>query len=156
MHKCHHGHMETRPDLQEVLRANVRVLLALQRMTKGELAARLETDRTTISKRMNGTRDWALQDLIHLSEIFGVPAERLIGDTSELLGSVPSRMTGTDAVTRSVTGRYRTSNGARIIPFPQAARLRAGYRIRKGGRERLISVTRAGSREDHLNAQPVA
>jgi transcriptional regulator with XRE-family HTH domain len=148
--------MEKSTDLQEVLRANVRVLLALRRMTNAELAAQLETDRTTVSKRMNGSREWALQDLVSLSEVFGIPVDRLIGATADLLSSVPAQMTGTDAVTSRVTGRYPSSNGARIISFPQAARLRAGYRIRKGRPQRVSPVTRAGSRSDHLNAQSVA
>jgi transcriptional regulator with XRE-family HTH domain len=148
--------MEKSTDLQEVLRANVRVLLALRRMTNAELAAQLETDRTTVSKRMNGSREWALQDLVDLSEVFGVPVDRLIGATADLLSSVPAQMTGTDAVTGRVTGRYPTSNGARIISFPQAARLRAGYRARRGGRKTLIDVTKAGWRGHRLNAEPVA
>jgi transcriptional regulator with XRE-family HTH domain len=152
----HDCHMEKSTDLQEVLRANLRVLLALRRMTNGELAARLGTDRTTVSKRMNGAREWALQDLVDLSDIFGIPVDRLIGETAALLSTVPSRMTGTDAVTGGVTGRYPTSNGARIISFPQAARLRAGYRVKKGGQRRPISVTQAGWRGHHLNAEPVA
>src|SRR5688500_11747725 len=71
--RCWHDcHMKKRPDLQEVLRTNLRVLLALRKMTAGELAAHLDTDRTTVSKRMNGAREWALQDLAELSEVFDV------------------------------------------------------------------------------------
>lgn len=148
--------MKTRPDLQEVLRTNLRVLLALRKMTAGELAAHLDTDRTTVSKRMNGAREWALQDLAQLSEVFDVPIDALIGETSQLLGVVPPRMTGTDGVTRSVSKTYSAGNSAHVIQFPQAARLRAGYRVRNRGVRRHVGVTKAGWRRDPLNAAPVA
>ena len=113
--------MEKTVDLQEVLRTNLRVLLALRKMTAGELAAQLDTDRTTVSKRMNGARDWALQDLAELSEVFDVPIDALIGETSHLLGIVPPRMTGTDDRLRRTTPRYFGREYGTVVPFPQVS-----------------------------------
>lgn len=143
--------------LQERVTRNVRILMAVKGIEDQKtLAAHLKWGADRVSTSFSGRRRWALNDLEELAAVFGVAPSDMLADATSLVNVAGPAMTGTDAVTRSVTGRYRTSNGARIIPFPQAARLRAGYRIRKGGRERLISVTRAGSREDHLNAQPVA
>jgi transcriptional regulator with XRE-family HTH domain len=109
--------MTTRPDLQEVLRTNLRVLLALRKMTAGELAAHLDTDRTTVSKRMNGAREWALQDLVELSEVFDVPIDALIGETSQLLGVVPPRMTGTEDRLRRTTTQYFGGEFGSVVPL---------------------------------------
>ena len=111
--------MDKRLDLQEVLRTNLRVLLALRKMTAGELAAHLETDRTTVSKRMNGAREWALQDLADLSAVFDVPIDALIGETSQLLGIVPPRMTGTDGQSKKTTVWYSRRKSQTVVPFPQ-------------------------------------
>jgi transcriptional regulator with XRE-family HTH domain len=109
-------------DLQEVLRQNLRVLLAIRRMSHAELAARLGTDRATVTKNMNGHRKWSLQDLATLGEIFGVNAPSLIGDVSELIQAMgPTRVaTGTDhQVSSRANARYQGANDAQIIPFPQ-------------------------------------
>lgn len=109
--------MEKKPDLQEVLRSNLRVLLALRRMKAGDLAAQLGTDRTTVSKRMNGAREWALQDLVELSDVFDVPVDALIGETSQLLGVAAPLMTGTDH-RRRTTPRYFGQKYGTVVPFP--------------------------------------
>lgn len=150
--------MEKSTDLQEVLRANVRVLLALRRMTNAELAARLDTDRTTVSKRMNGAREWALQDLVGLSEVFEIPVERLIGDTAALLSTVPVRMTGTETrVSTGVSGRCPRTNPRVVVPFSQVRRRRRGYHSK-----RIIAAIKRGVRPEtapntgHPYAAPVA
>lgn len=149
--------MEKRLDLQEVLRTNLRVLLALRKMTAGELAAHLETDRTTVSKRMNGAREWALQDLAELSAVFDVPIDALIGDTSQLLGVAPSRMTGTDhrfgsRVTARVTSEYVPGNTADVIQFPQAGEPRRGYHSHQTGQRSTHPTTPRTSRRPNANA----
>lgn len=109
--------MPNEPDLQEVLRRNLRVLTAIRRMTQGELAALLGSDRSTVAKRMNGQREWALQDLAKLAGIFGVTAQDLIGDTSHLVAATPA--TGTDHGSRTITQYFGGEYGT-VVPFPQA------------------------------------
>lgn len=149
--------MPNEPDLQEVLRQNLRVLLAMRRMTHAELAAAISSDRSTIAKRMNGHRDWSLQDLARLAGVFEVPIERLIGDTALLLGTVPVRMTGTEGgVSAGVSGRCPRTNPRVVIPFPQAGRMRRGYHSRQD-----IAIKRgvrppAAENNGHPHAVPVA
>lgn len=109
--------MPNEPDLQEVLRQNLRVLLAMRRMTHGELATLLGSDRSTIAKRMNGHREWALQDLVRLADIFGVAAQELIGNTSHLVAVIPPAATGTDPRSRTITQYFGGEYGT-VVPFP--------------------------------------
>lgn len=104
-------------DLQAVLRQNLRVLTALRRMTQGKLATLLGSDRSTVAKRMNGQREWALQDLAKLADIFGVTAQELIGDTSQLVSVVNPAATGTDAPVRRTTPRYFGGESRSVVPL---------------------------------------
>jgi hypothetical protein len=143
--------------LQERVPRNVRILMAIRGIEDQKtLAAHLKWGADRVSTSFSGRRRWALNDLEELAAVFRVTPADMLADATSLVNVAGPAMTGTDAVTRGVTGRYPTSNGARIISFPQAARLRAGYRIRKGRSRRVNPVTRAGSRGDHLIAQPVA
>lgn len=147
----------TQTGLQSVVTTNIKVLMAVTRIeAQKDLAAKLGWGESKLTKSLRGDRKWSLEDLPELAAVFGVSPADLIGEVTHLVNVAGPAKTGTDAITGRVTGRYRTSNGARIIPFPQAARLRAGYRVTKGGWKRQNGVTRAGSRGDHLNAQPVA
>lgn len=143
--------------LQERVTRNVRILMAIKGIEDQKtLAAQLKWGADRVSTSFSGRRRWALNDLEELAAVFGVTPADMLADATSLVHVAGPAMTGTEPVTGRVTGRYPVSNGARIIPFPQAARLRAGYRTRKRRSERQNPVTRAGSRGDHLNAQPVA
>jgi hypothetical protein len=143
--------------LQERVTRNVRILMAIRGIEDQKtLAAQLKWGADRVSTSFSGRRRWALNDLEELASVFGVTPADLLVDATSLVNVAGPAMTGTDAVTGRVTGRYPTSNGARIISFPQAARLRAGYRVKKGGRRRPVRVTQAGWRGHHLNAEPVA
>jgi DNA-binding XRE family transcriptional regulator len=144
-------------DLQEVLRRNLRVLTAIRRMTQAELALKLGSDRSTVAKRMNGQREWALQDLAKLAGVFGVTAQELIGDTSALVASAAPTRTGTEGgVSAGVSGRCPRTNPRVVIPFPQAGRMRRGYHSRRD-----IAIKRgvrppAAENNGHPYATPVA
>jgi hypothetical protein len=145
-------------DLQEVLRRNLRVLIAIRRMTQGELAALLGSDRSTVAKRMNGQREWALQDLAKLAAIFGVTAQALIGDTSALVAATSPIRTGTEGgVSAGVSGRCPRTNPRVVVPFPQVQRRRRGYHSK-----RIAAAIKRGVRPEsapntgHPYAAPVA
>ena len=143
--------------LQERVTRNVRILMALRGISDQKtLAARLGWGADKVSTSFSGRRRWSLDDLQELADVFGLQPSDVVAEPSELVNVTAPARTGTDGVTSGVTGRYPISNGARIIPFPQAARLRAGYRIRKESKRHLIGVTQAGWRRDPLNAAPVA
>lgn len=154
--RWHDEHMKNEEDLQEVLRQNLRVLLAMQRMSHAQLAERLGTDRATVTKNMNGHRKWSLQDLATLGEIFGVTAPALIDDTAKLVGAVNPARTGTDAVTGRVTEQYRSGIDARVLQFPLARTGRPGYRRNWRQREARRKAFVARSDAGHLIAAPVA
>lgn len=145
--------MTNEEDLQEVLRQNLRVLLAMQRMSHAELAARLGTDRATVTKNMNGHRKWSLQDLAALGEIFGVSAPALIDDTAKLVNAVSPARTGTDSVTASVTPKYQSGIPGNVLEFSQARRHKRGYPDGRRTRARRTYVTQNAG---HLIAAPVA
>lgn len=154
VHECHHGHMPNEPDLQEVLRRNLRVLTAIRRMTQAELAAQIGSDRSTVAKRMNGQRDWSLQDLAKLARAFGVTAQELIGETSALVAAASPARTGTEGtVSAGVSGRCPRTNSRKIPAFALLKRTRRGYHSRGAGIKR--GVRPADGRPGRPNAAPV-
>lgn len=145
--------MPNESDLQEVLRQNLRVLLAMRRMTHAELATRINSDRSTIAKRMNGHRDWSLQDLAVLADVFGVTAQELIGDPATLVGAVHPARTATP-ISAGVSGRCPRTNSRMVSTFALLKRPRRGYHSRAVAIKK--GVRPADRRPGHPSAAPVA
>lgn len=146
-------------DLQEVLRQNLRVLLAMQRMTHADLATRLGTDRATVTKNMNGHRKWSLQDLVILADIFGVTAPGLIGDTASLVSAVNPGRTGTDGVSGPDSALYGSTNRGTGMPLTLVPALGPRYdheermaAVLAMPTEQWVNHTRASRGSGHLVA----
>lgn len=116
---CKLSGMDMTRGLQEVVSRNVRVLMAVHDIThQKDLAAQLNWGADKLTRTLNGTRRWSLDDLADLARVFGVTPASLLSDTTELVGAV--HPTATSRVSRVVSGRYHANNGATVIPFPQS------------------------------------
>jgi DNA-binding transcriptional regulator YdaS (Cro superfamily) len=83
------GAMDTARGLQEVVSRNVRVLMAVHDITsQKELVARLGDgwEPSKLTRSLNGSRKWALEDLPDIARAFGVTPAALLSDTTDLVG----------------------------------------------------------------------
>ena len=79
--------MDMTRGLQEVVSRNVRVLMAVHNIThQKELAARLDWGADKLTRTLNGTRRWSLDDLVDLARVFDVTPSALLADVADLVG----------------------------------------------------------------------
>ena len=69
---------------QQNITTIVTVLMANRRMTRRDLAQRLEMHETTMGQTLNGKRRWSIEDLETMSVIFEVPVSRFFEDPEVL------------------------------------------------------------------------
>ena len=119
--------MDSDRGLQEVVSRNVRVLMAVHGIThQKDLAAQLQWGSDKLTRTLNGSRRWALEDLPAIAEIFGVRPAALLSDTAELVGAAqPARVS--DASSQGVSARYQPTNAGTVIPFPLGRVARPRY-----------------------------
>lgn len=102
--------MPSADDLQNNLRRNVKVLMALRGIdTKRELARRLETNENHLSSQINGRRKWTLDDVAKLATVFGISPGLLIEDTEGLL-----------ALKQALDGSSTESSRYLTVPHPRS------------------------------------
>jgi Cro/C1-type HTH DNA-binding domain len=88
--------MDTGRGLQEVVSRNVRVLMAIHDITsQKDLVARLGEgwDGPKLTRSLNGSRKWALEDLPAIATVFGVTPAALLSDAAELVGAAQPTLT---------------------------------------------------------------
>lgn len=145
---------ETESDaLQEALRTNVKVLMAIRGIdTASDLARRMDRSENHIARQLAGGRAWRLADLPALARVLGVKPAALLSDTAELVGAATHP---TGSVSRAVSDRYHGTNDAKIIPFPQVAHRNPRYLTaaaqvitlgRRDRAERVASLTGVSAR----------
>lgn len=127
--------MDTDRGLQEVVSRNVRVLMAVHTIThQKELAARLDWGADKLTRSLNGSRKWSLEDLPAIARVFGVTPAALLSDTAELVGATHPAASGSGPLNERPRLRYRNDDsdritaggkqtlpgfsGGTIIPFP--------------------------------------
>ena len=66
----------------------VRVHLADRRKRQSELASVLGMDSGTMSRAMNGKRDWALEDLMKMAKFFDISVAVFFDDADSLLRGI--------------------------------------------------------------------
>ena len=82
-------------DLQERIRTNVRVLMAVRGVhSQQALGELLGLGKAEISKRMSGRTKWRIEDLETLAGIFGVRPGDLLGTVTEVVYAASKISTG--------------------------------------------------------------
>lgn len=94
--------------------------------SKQELAKAMGWDRTRLSRTLSGARQWTLEDLVTVAGVLGLSnAGELFRPLNELVGAIHPAAEG--GVSRGVSARYLGTNGASVLPFPQARASRWRY-----------------------------
>lgn len=102
---CHDCGMSEADDLQETIRRNVRVLMAIRGIdTVRALATLLGDNENHLSNRLTGRRKWQLDDIANLAHVFGVEPGLILGDTATLAGAIAPTGTGSVTGTKQSTG----------------------------------------------------
>ena len=90
--------MSEADNLQDTIRRNVRVLMAIRGIsTVREFATLLGDNENHLGNRLTGRRKWQIDDLAKLAHVFDVAPGLLLGNTAELAGALAP--TGTGSVT---------------------------------------------------------
>lgn len=110
-------------EVQAAISRNVGVLRAVRGLrTDTAIAEILGCGISTVSKKMNGSRKWTIEEVETLAEYFRIQPGKLLGDPSDLLD--PG-----DRLNRTAGGSIRTGTSAyvpaewsaKVIPFPQVS-----------------------------------
>lgn len=102
-------------EVQAAISRNVGVLRAVRGLrTDTAIAEILGCGISTVSKKMNGSRKWTIEEVETLANYFQIPPSRLLGEPSDLLD--PNlRATGTSG---STSTNVLPDGSTSVIPFP--------------------------------------
>lgn len=124
--------MSEADNLQQTIRRNVRVLMAIRGIsTTRALATLLGDNENHLSNRLNGRRKWQLDDIAKLANVFHVEAGLILGDTATLAGAIAPTGTGSNPVPSSATSGYSRRNEASIAEDRQVSALILPFRRRE-------------------------
>jgi len=115
-------------EAQRNITRNVRILMAARDMyEQKQLGEALGWPSAKMTKTLNGSRKWSVEDLYEVAAVFGVTAGALLGDPAELIGAAgPSIAAVNGSVTRRyfLATQYPVTAEAQVIDFVTARRMR--------------------------------
>lgn len=138
--------MSEADDLQQTIRRNVRVLMAIRGIsTTRALATLLGDNENHLSNRLNGRRKWQLDDIAKLANIFHIAPGLILGDTAELAGAIAPTGTANSGITTNLNRRYSPLKRPPLSAAPQVGAVVLPFRRRD------LTVTREDAAEWGLN-----
>lgn len=116
----------TAMDMHSRISHNVNVLMAVRQIhTQQDLAKLVGIAQPELSKRLRGSRQWRIDDLVKLATAFGLEPADLLRPVNEVVGAVTAtgtgddqRRSGTDVTYPPLISWSTTDKSSKIIPFP--------------------------------------